>query len=70
LNCENWYWFLERQKSSISPSHAISNEENGHWDEVPFVFLDNHHRNSMDFCVIEEFKMQVLFKRKMQVDYS
>jgi hypothetical protein len=40
------------------------------WDEVPLVFLDNHHRKSMDFCVIEEFKMQVLFKRKMQVDYS
>jgi hypothetical protein len=60
-NRENWHWFLEHLKSSLSASRAItfiSNGESGLWDEVPLVFPDSHHGYCMDF-LIEEFKMQL-----------
>uniref|UniRef100_A0ACD6AFZ9 Uncharacterized protein n=1 Tax=Avena sativa TaxID=4498 RepID=A0ACD6AFZ9_AVESA len=60
-NHENWHWFLEQLKSSLSTSRAItfiSNGEDGLWDEVPLVFPDSHHGYCVDF-LIEEFKMQL-----------
>ncbi|XP_044431234.1 uncharacterized protein [Triticum aestivum] len=58
---ENWHWFLEQLKYSLSASHDItfiSNGENGLWDEVPLVFPDSHHGYCMDF-LIEAFKRQL-----------
>lgn len=58
---ENWHWFLEQLKSSLSASRDItfiSNGENGLWDEVRLVFPESHHGYCVDF-LIEEFKMQL-----------
>jgi zinc finger SWIM domain-containing protein 3 len=55
---ENWHWFQEQLKSSLSTSQAItfiSNGEHGLWDEVSSVFPDSHHGYYVE-SLIDEFK--------------